>query len=255
MKKEPLISVITPTFSRAKYHKRLYECFTSQTYPKKELLILDDSPEPSFFFTHLKDDRVHYTHILKRLTIGEKRNQLLKEAKGEIIAHFDDDDFYSPDYLRFMTNNLKEDYSLVKLASWFIYAEQHQTFLYWDTTTLSNLHFIVQADRPLSTIKGQEEFDHTFVSKSLWGYGFSYVYHRSIYPTIAFDPQDNFEEDLHFVQKIKEAGLPCRAILDTQGVAVHVIHRSHASRVFPQFILPSFIMEKSFSNLLKAQSH
>ena len=157
-----LVSVITPTYNRPHYHKRLYECFISQTYPQKELLVLDDSQEPSPFFTHLKDPQVHYTHISKKMTIGEKRNYLLNKAQGEIIAHFDDDDFYAPSYLDFMTHNLGNTYSLVKLASWFIYDEQHQAFFYWDTTSLSSLHFIVQANRPLTTVKAQEEFDHNF---------------------------------------------------------------------------------------------
>ncbi|MES2198904.1 MAG: glycosyltransferase [Chlamydiota bacterium] len=250
-KKDPLISVITPSYNRSKYHNRLYECFISQTYPQKELRILDDSPEPSIFFTNLKDTRIHYTHSSTRQTIGEKRNYLLNEAKGEIIAHFDDDDFYTPSYLRFMTNQLDSSQALVKLVSWFIYDEEHQTFSYWDTTHLSPFHFIVQANCPLKVVKGQGEFDHDFILDTLWGFGFSYVYHRSIYPDITFEPQDNFGEDLHFIQKIKKAELPCRAILDTEGLALHVIHRSNISRVFPQFLLPSFIIEKSFSELLK----
>ena len=253
MKKHPLISIITPTYNRSKYHERLYECFTSQTYPQKELLILDDSQEPSSFFTNLKDPRVHYTHSPKRLTLGEKRNYLLEKAQGEIIAHFDDDDFYAPKYLHFMTNNLDKTHSLVKLASWFIYSEQLKSFFYWDTTHLSPTHFIVQGNRPLNAVKGPEESNHDFILNTLWGYGFSYVYHRSLYPDIAFDAQDTFDEDIHFIQKIKKTGLLCRAILDTEGLALHVIHGSNSSRIFPQYILPPFIIEKFFPNLLKIQ--
>lgn len=254
MAKYPLISVITPTYNRSKYHKQLYECFSSQTYPKKELLILDDSEEPSEFFTQLKDDRVSYTHTPSRLALGEKRNELLKKAKGDIIAHFDDDDLYAPQYLRFMAKNLGADYALITLASWFIYDKQHKTFFYWDTTYLSPLHFIVQAKHPTKTIKGIEELPESFASDTKWGYGFSYVYYRSIYPDIAFEPQDTFKEDLHFVRKIQKAGLACRSILDLEGLAIHVIHTSQTSRVFPQFILPPFILEKHFPNLFKVQS-
>lgn len=255
MKKNPLISVITPTYNRSKYHERLYECFANQTYPQKELLILDDSPEPSSFFTKLKDPRVHYTHSSKRLTLGEKRNYLLDKSQGEIIAHFDDDDFYAPKYLRFMMNNLGTSYSLIKLASWFNYDKVHQTFLYWNTTVLSPLHLVIQANQPLKTLNGIEEFDDESIFGNLWGYGFSYVYRRSIYPNITFEPQDNLGEDLHFVQKIKKAELLCRAVLDTEGLALHVIQSSNTSRVFPQYILPPFIIEKFFPHLLKVSSN
>lgn len=33
------------------------------------------------------------------LTIGAKRNELIEFARGEIICHFDDDDWYAPDYI------------------------------------------------------------------------------------------------------------------------------------------------------------
>jgi hypothetical protein len=36
------------------------------------------------------------------MTIGAKRNALVKEAKGDILIHFDDDDHYAPHYVESM---------------------------------------------------------------------------------------------------------------------------------------------------------
>ena len=43
---------------------------------------------------------VRYFHVA-RTSIGAKRNFACKHAAGEIIAHWDDDDWYSPDRLRY----------------------------------------------------------------------------------------------------------------------------------------------------------
>jgi glycosyltransferase involved in cell wall biosynthesis len=227
----------------------LYECFLNQTYPHKELLILDDTPEPSVFFKNLKDDRVRYIHAWKRLTIGEKRNQLLDQAKGELIAHFDDDDFYAPGYLDFMIKALGKDHAFIKLSGWFGFSKDHNVFTYWDTTYLSSLHFVVQVNQPLSILNAKERLGPDHIDSALWGFGFSYVYKRSLYPDISFDSKDNTEEDFHFFEKVRNAGFSCKIIPDTEGLVLHIIHKSNTSRMAPQFLLPTFLMKKIFPNL------
>src|SRR4051794_13447300 len=96
------VSVITPTFGRERYLPSLFRCFAEQTYADRELLVYDDSPHPSPFMTSLADPRVTYRHHPQRLTIGEKRNRLIEQARGEVVAFFDDDDCYAPGYLEAM---------------------------------------------------------------------------------------------------------------------------------------------------------
>ena len=45
------VSVLAPTYQREQYLPALYTLFQAQTYPDLELLVLDDSPQPSPFFT------------------------------------------------------------------------------------------------------------------------------------------------------------------------------------------------------------
>lgn len=60
----PLVSVLTPTTSDRHWsHANLYRCFAQQTWPNKELVVLDTGVSPSPFFTALDDVRVRYTHI------------------------------------------------------------------------------------------------------------------------------------------------------------------------------------------------
>ena len=56
------ISIITPTYGRERYLPGLYRNFAEQTHADRELLIHDDSPEASPFFSTLRDPRVSYLH-------------------------------------------------------------------------------------------------------------------------------------------------------------------------------------------------
>jgi glycosyltransferase involved in cell wall biosynthesis len=71
-----LVSCIMPTANRPLAQAILW--FEAQDYPDKELII-DDGPG----------------------TVGEKRNRCCEKAKGGIIAHCDDDDWYAPWRLSF----------------------------------------------------------------------------------------------------------------------------------------------------------
>ena len=66
-----------------------------------------------------------YTHVTERLTIGEKRNRLIAASSGQVIVHFDDDDYYAPCYVEWMLRQLG-DHDLVKLVGWFAYATAAQ---------------------------------------------------------------------------------------------------------------------------------
>jgi glycosyltransferase involved in cell wall biosynthesis len=101
----PLVSCIMPTgnFSaknnRAAFLPLALEAFRRQDYPALELVIVDDGRQPLDRF--LPDDaRVRYHRLESRRTVGEKRNIACSLAKGAIIAHWDDDDWYAPERIR-----------------------------------------------------------------------------------------------------------------------------------------------------------
>ena len=74
MSAKPLVSCLMLTMpGREKWRELALECFDAQTYPNRELLIVNGP---------------------KR--IGEKRNIGCGQAEGEIICHWDDDDWSAP---------------------------------------------------------------------------------------------------------------------------------------------------------------
>jgi glycosyltransferase involved in cell wall biosynthesis len=95
----PLISCIMPTFKRRLFLPQAITYFRRQTYPNTELVIVDDGPDmPADLIP--SDDRIHYIRLDKQVTVGHKRNIAVQRSNGEFIAHWDDDDWYSPDRLQ-----------------------------------------------------------------------------------------------------------------------------------------------------------
>jgi glycosyltransferase involved in cell wall biosynthesis len=95
----PLVSCIMPTYERRRYVPQALQSFLQQDYPNRELIIVDDGKDAIGDLVEGLPN-VRYFHVA-RTSIGAKRNLACRHAAGEIIAHWDDDDWYSPDRLRY----------------------------------------------------------------------------------------------------------------------------------------------------------
>lgn len=228
----PMISVITPTANRASWLRKMYHCFVSQNYANKELLVLDDSAQVDIEFQTLtKDDaRVRYVHSKKPVTIGRKRNRLIEMAKGEVIAHFDDDDYYAPNYLSEMYDAMrKSDAAIVKLGCWYNYSLQQNKLAYVDTTLSTGQGWILHPHRA-------EIEAGTFINdvSGTWGYGFSYLYQRKIALELPFK-DINHGEDYDFVARCFSKNLRGELVMKN-NLALHNIHSSNTSLIYCQRI-------------------
>jgi len=91
------VSVVTPTANRRRFLPQLLKLFDDQDYPGPlELVILDDG-DTSAEDLLPPDPRIRYVRRPHGLTLGEKRNRLAELARGEVLVHMDDDDWYPPD--------------------------------------------------------------------------------------------------------------------------------------------------------------
>jgi predicted O-methyltransferase YrrM len=91
----PLVSCIMATADRPELVPKAIEYFRRQDYPALELVIVDNGLrgiEPSL----LEDARVRYVRSPKRLTLAAAHNLACETASGEIICHWDDDDWMAP---------------------------------------------------------------------------------------------------------------------------------------------------------------
>lgn len=89
-----------PTRGRQQWAEQAIYSFMLQTYPNKELIIVDDSNDPSFTAVPESDWPIQYSVSPSR-SIAEKRNMACGFASGDIICHWDSDDWSDPDRLAY----------------------------------------------------------------------------------------------------------------------------------------------------------
>lgn len=105
---QPLVSCIMPTANRRPYVQQAIHYFLRQDYPHRELIIVDDGQDCIHDLVPA-DDRVRYIRLDQRHTIGAKRNLACREAAGDIIAHWDDDDWNAPWRLTYQVARLQTE--------------------------------------------------------------------------------------------------------------------------------------------------
>jgi glycosyltransferase involved in cell wall biosynthesis len=88
-----------PTGGRKPFAIRAVKYFQWQDYESRELIVLDDGSD-NLAREMGNNDRIRYVPLPGGLTIGAKRNIGCELARGTIIAHWDDDDWYAPSRLR-----------------------------------------------------------------------------------------------------------------------------------------------------------
>jgi|SRR5580700_603647 glycosyltransferase involved in cell wall biosynthesis len=236
----PRVSIITPTMNRQKLLPALWDCIRAQSVQDIEWLIHDGSSQPASMFDPINDPRVRYMHVPEAMTIGAKRNDLCRAANGEIIVHFDDDDFYGPHYIQGMISYMTaQNASFVKLFGFFLYQQTHKAFAYWDLERAFPIHFHVAPDRQPYLVPNNA---HHMSDK--WGFGFSFVFHRTVWEAVQF-PDQNHGEDQKFADAVV-ARFKSDGKQDFDRTCLHIIHTSNTSAAFPQQILPTATLPQAF---------
>jgi O-antigen biosynthesis protein len=106
---QPLVSCIMPTANRRAFVSQAIRYFLRQDYEHRELIVVDDGTDlvADLIPTH---PQIRYVRLDGKYTLGAKRNLACQEAKGEIIVHWDDDDWMAPEWLSYLvTGLLRED--------------------------------------------------------------------------------------------------------------------------------------------------
>ncbi|MDX6694829.1 MAG: hypothetical protein QOF02_2432 [Blastocatellia bacterium] len=211
----PLVSCIMPTYNRQPFLPIALKNFMAQDYPNKELVIVDDSDEPADELFKGQPG-VRYVHLDARGSIGAKRNLACQMAQGEIIAHWDDDDWYSPERLRYQARPiLAGDADLNGLSSAFVL--ELSKGIFW--TVNAQLH------------------RRMFVGNV---HGGTLVYRKSLLEQGLRYPEINLAEDAWLLYEATSQGHRLLE-LPNQGVYVYMRHGSNAwSECAPgSFIDPS----------------
>lgn len=91
----PLVSCVMPTADRRAFVPQAIGYFLRQSYPNKELVIVDDGAD-SVADLVPDDPQLRYIRLSGQRTLGAKRNLCVEAARGELIMHWDDDDWMVP---------------------------------------------------------------------------------------------------------------------------------------------------------------
>jgi glycosyltransferase involved in cell wall biosynthesis len=117
-KKQPFVSICTPTFNRRPFIPYIIKCIESQTYSKKriEWVVIDDGTDKiEDLVSHLP--YVKYSYYPEKMTLGKKRNLAHAKSKGSIIVYMDDDDYYPPERISHAVEKLQANPSALCAGS------------------------------------------------------------------------------------------------------------------------------------------
>jgi glycosyltransferase involved in cell wall biosynthesis len=100
------VSIIIPTYNRKKFERLIEYNINCQDYSNiLEVVIADDGDEDQNLELKIKYP-IKYIKCA-RMKIGEKRNILVSQCKGEYIAHMDTDDIYFSTYISYTMSVLE----------------------------------------------------------------------------------------------------------------------------------------------------
>ncbi len=117
--KEPLVSIIIPTYKRSKYIERTIEAVLKQSYNNIEIIVVDDNNPETYhreetekvMQKYRKHKNIKYIKHEKNMNGCAARNTGLKAAEGKYICFLDDDDIIYENKIKeqveFLEKNLK----------------------------------------------------------------------------------------------------------------------------------------------------
>lgn len=177
------ISIITVT-NRITFLDNIFENYSRQNYQPKELIIILNKNEidiSSFKKKAKNHSNVKIYKVDEKKSLGYCLNYAVKKTKYEIVAKFDDDDYYSFNYL---SKSVKAfDYTEAKLIG------KRSHLVYFENSSLLAIR------NP-----GHENCYDTFVN------GSTMIFKKEIFKKVKF-PNKSLAEDTEFCNTCVEKGI------------------------------------------------
>ncbi|OGH05944.1 MAG: hypothetical protein A2W22_03380 [Candidatus Levybacteria bacterium RBG_16_35_11] len=136
MPKDPLVSIVIPTYNRKEMVERLINSIFANSYKNLEIIVIDDaSPDDTLDYLKkkfAKNKKLKVIKNRKNLFTAGSRNVGIKNSKGELIFFIDDDNVLDKDTVKFLVEEFNIDeklgeagpvnynYNNKKKALWFI---------------------------------------------------------------------------------------------------------------------------------------
>jgi O-antigen biosynthesis protein len=101
-----MVTCIMPTADRRQFVPSSIRMFLAQDYANKELLIVDDGVDGVRDLVPCQPE-IRYVRRRPVRSLGSKRNFACAVARGDVILHWDDDDWYAPWRVRYQVESLR----------------------------------------------------------------------------------------------------------------------------------------------------
>ncbi len=167
------------------------EGFATQTWQDRELLVLDDGPEPDLALRNSQDPRVSYQYLPTPTSLGTKLELARELVYGGRIVLWEPQAAYGPRYLERLAA-LLEDQDLVYLAGlWLLRAE----------------------DRRCGFLRPSKKHEDR-------GYfGSCLAFRHSVFQKVSFRDSDD-EALLFFIEEAEARGYASHPLLDSEGLCL-----------------------------------
>lgn len=107
--KMPLVSIITPVLNSKRYLEQTIKSVLGQSYANIEYIIIDGgSKDGSFELIKKYDDKLDYWTSESDSGMYDAVNKGLRIASGDILAHLNSDDLYSPETVSVAVNYFEQ---------------------------------------------------------------------------------------------------------------------------------------------------
>lgn len=121
----PRVSVIIPTYNRAKYICEAINSLLNQTYKDYEIIVIDDgSTDNTKEIISGYKERILYIYQ-DNLGPAAARNRGIKIARGEYVSFLDSDDTFLPEKLESQVGFLDNNPSTSAVHTWWYYTDSN----------------------------------------------------------------------------------------------------------------------------------
>jgi glycosyltransferase involved in cell wall biosynthesis len=179
---EKMVSIITCT-NREEFIDNVFKNYQQQTWQDKELIIVlnkDSMDIDKWIQKAMEYPNIYVYQLHERATLGDCLNFGVMRSNYEIIAKFDDDDYYGPNYISGAMDAFKHKEVLVAgKSSYYIYFKNKKALVF---------------------VKNVEDtFTDTVAGATL-------IFRKEVFFRVRFE-KVNRAEDYFFIDECKKAGI------------------------------------------------
>jgi len=112
MNRKLTVSVVIPTYNRVEYLKKALKSLLNQSYMPNEIIVIDDGSTDGtkeFLMSISKKNKLIKYYFQKNGGPSKARNLGIKNAKGDIICFFDDDEIANKDWIKEIVQSFESE--------------------------------------------------------------------------------------------------------------------------------------------------